>query len=143
MSGQGVTVIGTARRWIAANSFAPTWLYGRWRHPLIGYLVALAAQGIAIALVWLLVSIWPTFSFPALLPFLVITLVALNWGVGPGIWAMVVGLFLTERVVEAPWSVREPGDLVEAILFIVAGFVTTLVASQTERAHQDAHALAA
>jgi len=34
--------------WMRANSFAPPWLPGRWQHPLVGYLVATVAQGVAV-----------------------------------------------------------------------------------------------
>jgi len=127
-------------RWTQANSFAPTWLPAPWRRPVVGYLVATLAQVGAVLSVWLFVRLEPSFSVPDLLPFLVITLIALTWGAGPGLWAIVVGLAMIERAIEVPWS-ADLGNLSEVALFVAVGAVVTLVASQTERARREAQAL--
>jgi hypothetical protein len=72
------------RQWVRANTFAPSWLPARLRHPALGYLMAVMLEVIAVALTLLLMIAMPAFSRLELLVILGVALVALNWGAGPG-----------------------------------------------------------
>src|SRR5258708_35965759 len=80
---QGRRCAGTAWRrllqWVRANTFAPSWLPARLRHPALSYLAAVMLEVLAIVLTLLLTNL-PMFNLPALLTILMVVLVALNWG---------------------------------------------------------------
>ncbi len=130
-------------QWTQATSFTPSWLPQRWRHPLAGYAIGTLAQVLAMFATWLVTHLWSTFSLPSLLPFLVITLVALNWGARTAVWTIAIGLGLMEHVLEPPWNPTDPGDIAEAVIFIAVGMLITAIASQAERTRRDARAAAA
>src|SRR5260221_11775510 len=50
------------RQWVRANTFAPSWLPARLRHPALGYLAAVMLGVIAVALTVLLKVVMPAFS---------------------------------------------------------------------------------
>lgn len=130
-------------RWFLAHTFAPLWLPERWRHPVIGYFVAVLLQGATAALVLLITLLFPTFRFPGLLEMLGVALVALNWGAGPSLVATLLGVVLLDYVILPPpftWSLRSAADVLGIVLFLGVGCTTSLVASQIERARRGAEA---
>jgi signal transduction histidine kinase len=126
---------------VQANTFVPTWLPRRWRHPIAGYLLAVAVQlGVAV-ITRLLIQFVPTFAFPGILEILAVALIAMNWGAGPGVFAALVGLVLEEAVVLPTFHGEgqlATGDLLEGVLFMVVGICLSLVASTTERSRRKA-----
>ncbi len=138
------------RQWMRANTFAPSWLPTRLRHPALGYVAAVILEVIAIALTLLLIAVLPAFSLPGLLVVLVVVLVALNWGGGPSLLATLVGGALLDFVVfpyRFGWSVANVADVVRVLLVLVVGLLISLVAGHVARAasqaRQEAEAQAA
>ncbi len=138
------------RQWMRANTFAPSWLPTRLRHPALGYVAAVILEVIAVALTLLLIAVLPAFSLPGLLVVLVVVLVALNWGGGPSLLATLVGGALLDFVVfpyRFGWSVANVADVVRVLLVLVVGLLISLVAGHVARAasqaRQEAEAQAA
>jgi len=105
------------RQWMRANTFAPSWLPTRLRHPALGYVAAVILEVIAVALTLLLIAVLPAFSLPGLLVVLVVVLVALNWGGGPSLLATLVGGALLDFVVfpyRFGWSVANVAPMSSA-----------------------------
>ncbi len=138
------------RHWVRANTFAPSWLPARLRHPALGYLAAVMLEMIAVALTLLLMMGMPVFSLLGLLVILGVALVALNWGGGPSLLATLVGVALLEYVVFPPqfaWSITRVDEMVSVGLVLVVGTLVSLVAGHVARAanqaRQEAEAQAA
>ncbi len=146
---QGRRFAGTAWRrllqWVRANTFAPSWLPARLRHPALSYLAAVVLEVLAIVLTLLLTDL-PTFNLPGLLAILVVVLVALNWGGGPSLLATLVGAALLDFVI-FPSSFGWSFDVVRVGLVLVVGLLISLVAGHVARAasqaRQEAEAQAA
>ncbi len=138
------------RHWVRANTFAPSWLPARLRHPALGYLAAVVLEVIAVALTLLLTMGMPAFSLLGLLVILGVTLVALNWGGGPSLLATLVGVALLDYVVfplQFAWSITRVDEAVSVGLVLVVGTLISLVAGHVARAasqaRQEAEARAA
>jgi GAF domain-containing protein len=137
-----ISVWHALRDWIAASTFTPTWLKGPWRHPLIGYLVAVLLQLLAAAASALLVDAFPGFAFTGVLSLLMILIIALAWGAGPSLLAALAGAVLVNLVALPPhfgWTLRRPSDLVGLTIFLVGGLTIAVVGSLAERSRRDAH----
>jgi PAS domain S-box-containing protein len=131
-------------RWLFTHTFAPQWLPDKWHHPIIGYIVAIFLQLIAVFITGLVLQLFPSISFAGLLEVLVVALVALNWGVGPSLIATLTGAALLNFVTLSPhyaWILTET-DLVEVFLFLLVGVTISVVASQIEKARRNAEGLA-
>jgi signal transduction histidine kinase len=89
----------------------------------------------------LLIQTFPSYAFPGVVEILIVTLIALNWGAGPGLFAALVGLGLEETVV-LPVRHGEghvtSADLVEGVFFLAVGITISLVASATEQSRRRA-----
>jgi signal transduction histidine kinase len=130
-----------AGSWLQDNTFVPTWLPRRWRHPAAGYLLALLVLIGVAAITRLLIQFIPTFAFPGVLEILAVALIAMTWGAGPGVFAALVGLALEEAVVLPVFSSEghlTGGDFIEGVLFMAVGICISLVASKTERSRRKA-----
>ena len=90
------------RAWLPATTVVPQWLPAGFRHPWIGYLLALCIEGGAASLTLLLVTRMPAFDMQGVLLLVGIVLVALTCGVGPSVLATGVGLLLLEGVILPP-----------------------------------------
>ena len=127
--------------WLQANTFVPTWLPTRWRHPAAGYVLAALVQVVVAVITRLLILHEPTFAFPGVVEILAVTLIALNWGAGPGVFAALLGLVLEETVVlplRAGESALTSTDLIEGVVFMAVGIGISVVASMTERSRRQA-----
>lgn len=127
--------------WLQANTFVPTWLPMRLRHPAAGYVLAALVQVIVGVITRLLIMYVPTFSFPGVVEILTVTLIALNWGAGPGVFAALMGLVLEDAWV-LPLRSGEgrltSADLIEGVVFMAVGIGISVVASTTERSRRQA-----
>jgi signal transduction histidine kinase len=130
-----------AGRWLHANTFIPTWLPDRWRHPAAGYVLVVVVQVLAAIITRLLIVSFPTYAFPGVVEILVVALIALNWGPGPGVFAALVGLVLEETValpVRHSEGQVTTVDLIEGVLFLAVGITISLVAGATEQSRRRA-----
>lgn len=121
-------------RWLAEQTFAPPWLSGPLAHPAVGYLLAVAGQALALLGTWVLAQFNPGFAFSAALSFLVVTLVALWWGVGPSVLSALVGTLLVNYVLLPPhfaWSMQG-ADLIGLGVVGLVGILISRLASQSE-----------
>lgn len=131
------------RRWLLTYTFSPPWLRGAWSHPVVGYMVAVAAQLSTAIVTLVLVTVFPAFSFPDELALLAIVLVGLGWGAGPSVLATLVGALLLNYVSLPPhftWTYEGTGSVAALLLFICAGLAVSVVVSQTEQARRSARA---
>jgi signal transduction histidine kinase len=130
-----------AWQWLQRNTFAPRWLTGRWRHPVVGYVLAVLVQLVAVLLAALLLAGSARFVFASALVLLGVMLVALNWGAGPSLVAALVGAVLIEFV-EVPSQLASVSDSLSdglALLLLVGVSMTmSLVPSSVERAKRRA-----
>jgi PAS domain S-box-containing protein len=132
-------------RWLQQNSFAPGWLPVSLRHPLFGYLVAVLLDLAAVASLLLILSFFLSFAFLGMLPVVVVLLVSLGWGAGPGLFATLVGTALLYFVVLPPrftWAIADPADGLGVLLYAVIGVCVSVLASGSERRRRQAEELA-
>lgn len=135
------------RFWFVNNTFAPSWLPERLQHPVLGYIVAVLLQTIAVLVTDYLSAHVQVFaiSFAGLLQVLALALVALSWGVGPSVAATLVGACLFDYFILSSsrgWVFSDPKDGYQLVLFVLVGLVISIVSSQTELARRRAERLA-
>jgi PAS domain S-box-containing protein len=133
-------------QWFRVNTFAPAWLGKRWGHPLIGILAAILSQLIALGIRQALVQAFPQGGFYIALSFLSVAIIALSWGAGPSIVSTLFGAVLLDWFVLPSQSGGSPsvGALVfSALVYLLAGFAISALASRTERARRTGQTLAA
>jgi PAS domain-containing protein len=73
----------------------------------------------------------------------VVVLIALGWGAGPGLFATAVGTFLLYFVVLPPhfsFDLANPSDALGLVVYLVVGTGISLLASQSVRARRQAEA---
>ncbi|MFL5625045.1 MAG: ATP-binding protein [Ktedonobacteraceae bacterium] len=134
----------SALHWLLNHSFSPSWLPHSLRHPVVGYIIAILLQLIAIFLTLLLVQVYPAFLFSGLLGIMAIALVALNWGAGPSLMATLVGVILLDYLILEPrfsWAL-DGQSLVAMLLFLLVGLTLSITASRFERTRRSAETLA-
>src|SRR6266566_1493655 len=126
-------------QWMRTNTFAPSWLPARLRHPALGYLAAVLVEVIAVALTLLLRMVMPTFSLLGVLVILGVVVVALNWGGGPSLLAALVGMALLSYAFFLPqfsWSIASVEEAGGVGLGLVVGLLISLVAGHVARRSQ-------
>jgi signal transduction histidine kinase/PAS domain-containing protein len=131
--------------WLEQNTFAPGWLPRPLRHPLVGYLVAALLELVAAAAILLLLSVFPSFAFLDAFTVVVVVLVALGWGAGPGLFATLVGTLLLYYAGLPPhfsWDLSDPADSMGLLFYFVAGVCVSVLASGSERRRRQAEELA-
>jgi signal transduction histidine kinase/PAS domain-containing protein len=129
--------------WLKQNTFAPKWLPAPLHHPVVGYVVAALLELVAASLILLLLFLFPSFAFRGVFTDVVVVLIALGWGAGPGLFATAVGTFLLYYAVLPPhfsFSLANPSDAIGLALYLVVGVGISLLASQSEWARRQAEA---
>ena len=132
------------RQWVRSNTFAPSWLPARLRHPALGYLAAVMLGVIAVALTVLLKVVMPAFSLLGVLVILGVVVVALNWGGSPSLLATLVSTALLSYAAFSPrfsWSIASVEEAVSVGLVLVVGMHISLVvgrAARRSKARQEA-----
>ncbi len=109
----------------------------RWRHPLLGYVIAIVLAGLTIlcSLYWqhLLVH----FIFPGILSVLAILLVALFWGAGPALVTLALSTLALDYFFVPPIKQMQldnwQGEL-QLLPFVISGLAIALITAQRERA---------
>lgn len=124
------------RSWLAAHTFVSSWLPTALRPWFVGYLMAIVLQVLAILLIELAIHGYPAFSFIEAPVLLVVLLISLIWGSGPGILATLVGTLLPVLLAVSPYSpleFRKLEDGTGIILYLVIGLMIGFMASQIRR----------
>src|SRR5947209_16170462 len=121
-------------KWFLTHTFTPQWLPRPWNHPIVGYIVAIILQFIAIIVTTLLTQLFSSFTYTGLFDVLVVALVALNWGVVPSLIATLAGAILLNFIVQPPHFTLTFNDTssIEVSLFLLVGIAISIVASQIE-----------
>ncbi len=126
--------------WLSMNTFTPGFLTDPWRHPVIGYIVAVLVPLVSVTITLLLLAIFSFSTLTDVLPLLGIACVALLWGTGPGLLATLNSTVLLNVVILSPqftWSTTLK-DVVETVLFLALGLILSFVVSRIEKARTDA-----
>lgn len=125
--------------WFQHNTFAPNFLSGAWANPLIGYLVAIVSQLLVSLVILGLVHVYPFFRFPAVPLILIILLVALGWGAGPSIVALLIGAVLLIFFVLPPiysLTIDLSEDALGIVLYLAVGLTISVFATHIEQARR-------
>ncbi|HEY7124506.1 MAG TPA: PAS domain S-box protein [Ktedonobacterales bacterium] len=129
------------RLWFQANTSPPQWLPSPWRHPLLGYLLALLLEVLVAGLTLVTVHHLPVFALQGTLITLGVVVVALAWGSGPGFFAALAGTALLEFLVLPAYV---PGFLTTAsagfciAMFLLVSLCISLIAGQSRLARSQA-----
>src|SRR5581483_3709352 len=137
-------IVARPYQWFQENTFAPDFLKGAMAHPALGYLVAFVFQAILSLGILVLIHFYPSFRFPSVPLILAILLVALGWGAGPGIVAILAGMVTLIIFILPPVSSLAAGpteDIVGISFYVVVGLAISILASNTERARRSSEQL--
>ena len=113
----------------------------KWRHPLVGYILSIPLVGLT-----LLGDMWeqhmlPHFYFSGGPLLLAVMLIALIWGVGPAIFAALLGALALIYLYIPPFASFELSDwhsLLPVLPFFISGIIIAVITSQRESARQRA-----
>ncbi len=132
-------------RCIQKNSFAPKWLPEPLRHSLTGYLVATLLELVAMGMAALFLFLFPPLTFQEILGILGVALIGVGFGVGPSLWATLVGALLLYYPVLPPsftWTLTNLPDTMGLLMYLVVGVTISLLTGRSGRALQLAEELA-
>ena len=129
---RALPIVKAVSNWFRLNTRSPGWVPARWQHPLIPYLLVGPLMGLAILLDVGLLALFPSFAIIDLPIMLVVLLVSLLWGAGPGLAATLLGTFLLYYVIYPPrfafhWKALV--DMLESGGIIIGGLFITLAIS--------------
>lgn len=127
----------------------------RWRRPIIGYVITVPIIAICSLLIFYLTHLMSDMFFPGVLFLLCVLFVALLWGVGPAILAILLSSVVLETgVINAtlpfqsgnwndalnllPFNAQRWNDVLHLLPFIVAGLIVASITVQRERARLQA-----
>lgn len=130
--------------WLRRHTFAPRILAGSLRHPLIAYLVAVLIQILTITVIALLLVVFPSVRLSEALGLLSILLVALWWGAGPGIVAVLTSVMFFMLLFHPPYvspAVSLSGDRIGIGLYLIVGLAISVLVSQVQQARYLAETL--
>ncbi|MBA2393818.1 MAG: DUF4118 domain-containing protein [Ktedonobacteraceae bacterium] len=119
------------------TNYTPHFLPRPLRSLVVGYFIALLLQLLVATILILLMKVYPTFQFSESLALLVVLLVALAWGVGPSLFATLVGAVMLVFLTLPPYfslAVVGVDNRVGIFLFVIVSLTVSLLASQTQRA---------
>src|SRR5579863_4988738 len=132
-------------QWFLTNTFSPTWLPKKLRHPVVGSAVAVMVEVLAFLITFILIRIFPGYAIVSLWEVLAIALIALTWGAGPSIVATFAGLILLNISITTPtifWDLDNTDDIAEGITFFLVGLAIIIVTSQVSSARHKAEVMA-
>ncbi len=133
------TLWRAVRRWLDANTFAPSWLPRRTRIPGAPYAVAALLEVAAALVTLLLFAVFPSYAFPGTVELLMVAMVALSLGGGPSLVSTLAGLACLELFVMPnlpAGALHFPQDMAQLVIFLIAGVVISVVAGGAERTRQ-------
>jgi len=117
---------------------------GTWSQPIFGYFVAFIGQLVLVIGLLTLFRTYPSFHFLEGTLILVILLVALGWGAGPSVIALLVGVVLLIFFVFPPsftFRFGQSAEVIELLLYIAVGLTISILASNTERSRRTSEQL--
>jgi PAS domain S-box-containing protein len=112
-----------------------------WHHPFAGYLASLLLVGFGLGVGLVETHLLSYLFFPGVLLLFSASVVALLWGVGPAVFAIVLSLLALGYLYVPPFDVLgENGwnGLLQLLTFAAAGGIIAVLANQRERTQQRA-----
>lgn len=109
----------------------------RWRHPLVGYVLSAFLVGLGLFVGLIETQLLLPVAFPGMLLTLIVLIIALLWGVGPAVFAIVSGLLVLDYLYVPPFGVfggYEVSGVLQLLTFALSGIIIALLASQHESA---------
>jgi signal transduction histidine kinase len=113
----------------------------RWRRPLIGYLISFPLVGLALLGTSFMQQMLGSAYFTGALSSLAVLFVALFWGVGPALFALLLSTLLLDYYFIPPLgelSLYKWNGIEQLLPFIVSGLVIALITAQREHARLQA-----
>lgn len=109
-----------------------------WKHPVFGFLASFLFVGLAMLIsLGMHMLLNQLFVFPGILPLLAVLLVALLWGVGPALFAVVLGAISLDFLFVPPLNkldLHSPEGIAQVLPFVLAGLVVAILTGQRETA---------
>jgi signal transduction histidine kinase/PAS domain-containing protein len=112
-----------------------------WRHPLAGYLAGLLLVGVGLGIGLVETRLLSSLFFPGVLLLFSASVVALVWGVGPAVFAILLSLLFLDYLYAPPFDVLGGNGwsgLLQLLTFAAAGGIIAVLANQRERTQQRA-----
>lgn len=109
----------------------------RWRHPLVGYLVGLLLVGLCLGVGAAETHLLLPFSFPGVPLLFAIVLVALLWGAGPAVFAILLSLLVLDYWYVPPFGTLGAygwSGMLQLLTFASACLIIALLTNQREGA---------
>jgi len=109
-----------------------------WRHPLAGYLAVVPLVALGLGAVLLLKNLFSNnFYFPDTPMMLAVLVVALFWGVGPALFAVLLGALALDYFYIPPvmqFTIPHWDGMLQMLPFVVVGLVVAIITGQRESA---------
>jgi signal transduction histidine kinase len=116
----------------------------RWRHPVLGYIVAIPFVALATLGTWYLTQLLGHLVFTSILFIMAMVITALLWGVGPALFALLLSAVVLDYFyIQPSGQLNFENGIAMAQLapFIVCGLIISLITAQRERARLQALAV--
>ncbi len=116
----------------------------RWRHPIVGYLISIPMIALGLAGVMLGKNLLPHFYFPGVTMIIPVVFVALFWGVGSALFAVLLGAIALDYFYIAPVGIvtlTSWEGILQIAPFLISGVIIAIITGQRESARL--HALLA
>ena len=121
----------------------------KWRHPLVGYFLSIPLVGLTLLGVMWEQHVLPHFYFSGGPLLLAVMLIALIWGVGPAIFAALLGALALLYLYIPPFGIfdlnswknlnlSDWNSLLPILPFFISGIIIAVITSQRESARQRA-----
>src|SRR5260370_20419498 len=105
-----------------------------WRHPLAGYLAVVPLVALGMGAVLLMKNLFSNnFYFPDTPMMLAVLVVALFWGVGPALFAVLLGALALDYFYIPPvmqFTIPHWDCILQMLTFVVLGLVFAIITSQ-------------
>lgn len=108
-----------------------------WRHPLVGYLLGVLLVGLGLIIGLIEMQVLSPLTFPGVVLLVPVVIVALFWGVGPAIFAILLSILVLDYLYIPPFGMLSGygwSGIVQLLTFVVAGSIVALLTSQREAA---------
>jgi signal transduction histidine kinase len=109
-----------------------------WRHPLAGYLAVVPLVALGLGAVLLMKNLFSNnFYFPDTPMMLAVLVVALFWGVGPALFAVLLGALALDYFYIPPvmqFTIPHWDGMLQMLPFVVVGLVVAIITGQRESA---------
>ncbi len=112
-----------------------------WRYPIIGYIATMPLIALAMCSDWYLARILGPLAFPSSVFTLAILFIALLWGVGPSLFAILLSAISFDYLYITPSGILNFDDwkqVAQLAPFVISGLIIALITAQRENAHLQA-----